>query len=133
MDIQFILHTFVLTNRINKMDIQLKETKQFKATGIVLGNLWMGGTATLPIKPLEAYSREEIVNEAKAKLADGTLTGTGDFDGLIGVILNIETTTLIIYNGKKFTNVESEILTIGDLTDKQDEFLLDRAYYMGLL
>lgn len=115
--------------------MELQETKSFSATGIVLGNLWMGGTASYPAKSLEGYSREEIINQAKDLLdrtTPGTLTGTGDFDGEIGAILRIETTTLIIYNGKEFTNTESELVTIGDLTDKQDEFLAERAYYQEL-
>lgn len=114
------------------METPLKETQTFKATGIVLGNLWMGGTGSYPAKPLEGYSRENIIDQVKTLLdrtSPATLTGTGDFDGEIGVILNIETTTHIEYNGKDFYAKESEILTIGDLTDEQDEYLSDRAYY----
>jgi len=110
----------------------LKERKKFKAKGIVLGYLWMGGLGTMHIKPLEGDSREEIVNKAKAKLENNTLTGTGDFNDQIGVTLNIETTTHIEYNCKDFYATENEYLTIGDLTDKQDDFLVNRVYYGDL-
>jgi len=104
-------------------------TKQFNITGMVLGNLWMGGTGSYPLKKFTAKTKKEAIATALDKLCNNKLTGTGDFNGEIGAMLRIECITTRVIKGKEYTNKEQEpIEFIGQMTEEQEEFLMEHNF-----
>lgn len=95
----------------------------FHSNGIVLGNLWGGGQGGYRAKILQADTKEALIEEAKIKLADGSLDGGMGFESLIGAKLSIKKITTIIVDGKEFTNKEYITEFIGNLNEEQIMFL----------
>ena len=98
--------------------------KQFNITGQVLGNLWMGGRAAYPMKKISAPTRAKALKMANDLLKANKLTGTGDFNGEIGALLQIECVTTRMIGGKLFTHSETGEFTIGEMTEKEEDFLV---------
>ena len=100
--------------------------KQFIITGVVLGNLWMGGTGAYPIQKISALTRKKALTMAEQRLEMGKLTGTGDFNGNVGAMLYIECITTHVIKGKEFINKETEpVIFIGELDEDEVEHLFD--------
>lgn len=100
----------------------------YKATGIVYGNYWGGGGGTYSAKPLEAATKEDLIEVANKKLNDGSLDSGMGYESLKGALLEITKVTTKIIDGKEFTNKETETEFIGNLTDEESEFVED-VYY----
>jgi len=47
------------------------------------------------------------------------------FEKLIGAVLDVTVITTIIFEDKEFTNKETETHIIGNLTEDEEEFLLE--------
>jgi len=105
-------------------------TKDFIITGMVLGNLWMGGVGSYPMQRITATTRKKALDEAKKRLKNNKLTGTGDFNGEVGAMLRIECIRKGIISGREYTNSEVEPMqVIGVVTADQIEFLLETAEF----
>jgi hypothetical protein len=102
---------------------EFKHTKKFGASGLVLGNLFMGGEGSYPIRRFNADTREELLITAIDKLNDGSLDSGAGFDGLRGALLEITTYNSFTVNEKIFVNEESETVFIGELTPEQQNYL----------
>jgi hypothetical protein len=98
-------------------------TIKFKATGLVYGNYWGGGSGSYPSVKLEGNTKEELLELAKTKLASGALDGGMGYERLIGAMLNIKQITTKVIDGKDFVNEETETEFIGDLTEDNMNFL----------
>ena len=101
--------------------------KKYLAHGTVFGNLWSGVTGSTgvnPAKPLVANTKEELIEKATELLGKGTLVRSkGDFNGLIGALLDIRCVSEIEIEGKLFTNeTEEDSEWIGGLTDDQKDY-----------
>ena len=105
------------------------ETVKFKSTGLVLGHYWGGGSGSYPATKLTADTKEELIKKATDGL-DGSLDGGMGFESLIGALLVITKTTTIIHDGKRFTNEETEEEFIGNLTEEQQDFLIECQFSM---
>lgn len=101
------------------MDTQIR----YEATGNVLGNLWGGGQGGYSASPVNGNTLEELLTKAEDMLADGSLDSGMGFESLIGALLKVSTITTVIIDGKEFTNTEIETYFIGDLSEKEIEFL----------
>lgn len=99
------------------------ETIKFKASGLVLGNYWGGGSGSYNAKPLTAQTKVELLEMANKALNDGSLDSGMGYESLIGGILEITKITTKIIDGKEFTNEEHEIEFIGTLEEHEEEFL----------
>jgi hypothetical protein len=104
--------------------MKTKENFRFTCTGFVLGNLWGGGNGGYPARPLSANTKEELIKQAEEGL-DGSLDSGMGFESLLGALLFITTTTTIKHNGKEFENQETEDIFIGELTEEQQDFLIE--------
>jgi hypothetical protein len=102
---------------------KLTETVKYRSTGLVFGNFWGGGRGTYPAVKLSADTKEELIKKATEGL-DGSLDSGMGYESLIGAILDITKITSITYGGKTFTNEEVEVEFIGELTEKDQDFLL---------
>ena len=103
----------------------MKTKEKFESRGVVLGNLWGGGTGAYKAKTLKADTKEELIKQATEKLNDGSLDGGMGFESLIGAILDVETIETVEVNGKSFTHSEIEIEFLGDLTEEEQDFLIE--------
>jgi len=105
------------------------ETVSFKSTGLVFGNYWGGGKGSYSARKLSSDTKEGLIKEATEGL-NGSLDGGMGFESLIGAILFITKTTTIMHDGKPFTNDEIEEVFIGELTESDEDFLIDCVYSM---
>jgi hypothetical protein len=105
------------------------KTEKFVSRGYVLGNYWGGGQGAYSARVLTADTKEELIKEATIGL-NGSLDGGMGFESLIGALLIITKITTIIYDDKPFTNEEIEEEFIGDLTETQQDFLIECEFGM---
>jgi DNA invertase Pin-like site-specific DNA recombinase len=106
------------------------ETIKFTSTGLVHGNYWGGGKGAYKAEKLSADTKEELIEKATKMLEDGSLDGGMGYESLIGALLSITKTTSIIHNGKPFTNEETEFEFIGELTEEDQDFLIECEFSM---
>jgi len=104
------------------------ENIKWISEGIVFGNYWGGGRGSYAAIKLSANTKEELLEQANKGLDDGSLDAGMGYESLIGALLNITKITTIIIKGKSFVNEESELEFIGDLTEQQQDFLLECNY-----
>ena len=99
--------------------------KEYRARGMVIGNLWGGGIGGYPSEELKAKTKEDILKQANKGVKEGTLDSGMGFDGLRGAVLNIEEIETIEKNGKKYSRSEYIMETIGNLTEREEELCLE--------
>ena len=95
----------------------------YKITCIFYVHYWFCGEGTYKAESLEGEDLKELIKKAKKMLKDGSLDSGMGYESLIGALLTIEKIKTITKNGKDYQNSEFENLFIGNLTDKQIEFL----------
>jgi len=98
---------------------------KFHSKGFVLGNYWGGGKGSYPARRINADTKEELLETANAMLKSGALDSGMGYKSLIGAVLIITKQSIREYEGKEYRNYEDETVFIGDLTDKETEFLSD--------
>ena len=98
-------------------------TVRYKANGVVLGNLWGGGTGAYPATHLESPSKEKLIEIANKALADRSLDSGHGFESLKGALLRITTVSTIEVEGKTYKNEETVLEFIGELTEDEELFL----------
>jgi hypothetical protein len=101
----------------------MEKKVRYKATGLVFGNYWGGGTGSYPARVLKADTKEDLIEQINKGINDGSLDSGMGYESLKGAIIDIETITSIEYENKTYTNKEYETETFGNLTDNQIEFL----------
>jgi len=106
-------------------------TKRYKAEGVVLGHLWGGGEGSYKATSITANTQEELLAKANEMLENGSLDGGMGFESLLGAFLIITTTKFIMYKGEDYSREEQETELLGDLDEKQQDFLQD-TYYKSL-
>ena len=99
--------------------------KTYKAEGKVLGNLWGGGSGAYGSTILENKTRKGLLKEANKLLKSGGLDSGMGFESLIGAVISITETETIKVKGKDYERSEFETIFIGDLTDEEEEFLIN--------
>lgn len=99
-------------------------SKNFIAKGLVYGKNWGGGFGAYKSRELRAKTRTELIGRAKKELKSGGLDSGMGFEYLKGAILSIEQIEIITVKGKEYKRSEYLDEFIGDLTDKEQDFLL---------
>ena len=97
----------------------------YKASGIVLGHLWGGGSGGYPAHEIRANSLRELREEIEEQLKSGSLDSGMGYESLIGALMCIETIDTRVIDGKTFIAVDYEDEFFGDLTPEQEELLAD--------
>ena len=106
----------------------MEKKKSFKATGFVLGNYWGGGTGAYPTIGFTADTKEELLEKANVALKDGSIDSGMGYESLIGAVLDITVSTTIEFEGDEYVNERFEFDTVGELTDKQYDFLQECCF-----
>ena len=101
--------------------------KKYKSIGIVLGKTWGGGFGSYPAERLYAKTRKTLLKEAKKLLETGGLDSGMGFEYLKGALIDIEEVEMIEKNGKIYERSEFESEFIGDLTEKEQDFLTESS------
>ena len=101
----------------------------YKATGIVLGNCWGGGTCGYAAETIRATNRASLVQQIENGLKDGSLDSGMGYESLIGAIMVVETIDTRKIDGKVFTAIDYEDEFFGDVTPEQEEMLMDAKFY----
>jgi hypothetical protein len=99
-------------------------TKKYIANGFVLGKLWGGGFGAYKSREVRAKTKTELLKKALQDLKTGVLDSGMGFEFLKGAILNIKEVESIILKGKKYQRADYIIEFIGNLTEKEQDFLL---------
>lgn len=111
-----------------KKEVKFVST-EFVSTGLVYGRYWGGGEGAYAARKLSAETKEDLLKQANDGL-NGSLDDGMGYESLIGAILNITKITTIEIEGKSFENKEYETEFVGDLTEEQQDFLIDCNYCM---
>ncbi len=106
----------------------MKKEYKYNSKGLVYGKFWGGGTGAYESEKLTNTNKNELLNEAEEMLKSGLLDSGMGFESLIGAILDIETIELITIDNKVYSRSEYEIITIGNITDEQENFLVETYY-----
>ena len=102
----------------------METTIKYTSTGLVYGNYWGGGKGAYRANSLSADTKEELIEKA-IKGLDGSLDSGMGYESLIGAILEITETTTITIDGKEFEHKEYKTAFVGDLTEEEQDFLIE--------
>ena len=105
-----------------------KTTEVWKATGLVYGRNWEFTYNVYPSISFQNDSYEGLIAEANEALANESIDSGMGFESILGAMLNITCTTFIEIEENTFVNYEETIEFIGNLTEEQQEFLLEYSY-----
>ncbi len=97
----------------------MKKQVKYVASGLVLGNLWGGGSGLYDMITIEAETKEELLQKAKDGIKDGTLDDGMGFEKLRGAVLDITVLTTIEVDGDEYVNTKYQFDSVGDLTDDE--------------
>lgn len=104
----------------------MKTIKHYKSRGVLLGNLWGGGTGAYPTITIGEMSLSGFKRQAKKYLDDGSLDSGMGFESLIGAILPVTVTETIKIDNKEYSrNYQGDDIVIGNLSADQLDFLMD--------
>ena len=98
---------------------------EYIAKGFVYGKCWGGGFGGYPSREVTGKTEAELLAKAEADLKSGALDSGMGFEFLKGAVLNIEEIETIKYKDKEFKRSEYITEFIGDLTEKEQDFLLE--------
>jgi hypothetical protein len=101
------------------------EKKEYIAEGIVYGKTWGGGFGAYPASRITAKSKAEILSKAGQDLKSGALDSGMGFEFLKGARLDIKEVTRIIVKGKEYQRADYITEFIGNLTEQEQDFLLE--------
>lgn len=107
----------------------MEKSYKYYSTGLVLGYLWGGGKGSYPAKKFEADTKEDLLDQAKKALVDGSLDSGMGFERLLGALINIEEITTILVDGKEYYSKSYEHEFIGHLSEKEKYFLEESMYH----
>jgi hypothetical protein len=99
--------------------------KRYIASGIVYGKTWGSGFGAYKAREIGAQSLKDLLIEARKDLKSGALDSGMGFEYLKGALLDIQEIETVKLNGKVFTNSEYTQEFIGDLTEAEQDFLLE--------
>jgi hypothetical protein len=102
--------------------------KIYKASGLVYGRYWGGGSGSYPSQKYSSDSLEELTEKLNSDLKGGRLDSGMGFESLIGALISIETIESVEINGKIYSNSDTEEIYIGELNHEQMDFL-EEVYY----
>lgn len=107
----------------------MKKQVTFTAKGVVLGNFWGGGKGAYPAQECSAHSEQELIEQIRSRLDDGSLDSGMGYESLIGAAMTITTTTQIELDDKVFVNKEYNDQFFGDLDESDQDFLIEVSQY----
>lgn len=108
----------------------MEKITTYKATGLVYGNYWGGGAGSYNARTLCGDDYDKLIEKIEESIKDGSLDAGMGYESLKGAMMQIETITDVLIEGKTYSNRASEIVFLGDLTDDEVEFLENVYLYL---
>jgi len=109
----------------------MEKSVKFSSVGVVYGQLWGGGEGTYTSVKLYGDTKEELIENAKKGIENGSLDSGMGYQKLLGCGLVITKHETITFEGKEYVNEDDvEIEVIGDLNETQNEFILENLYHI---
>ena len=107
----------------------------YEAKGFVVGNLWGGGYGYYPAEKFKNSKKKQLMIDIDLAFRNGTLDSGMGFESLIGAIMEITSWKKIIIKDTEYQGTCPKCTwhTLGTLTKKQEEKLLDELFYRGSL
>jgi hypothetical protein len=99
--------------------------REYIAGGLVLGKNWGGGFGAYPSRELRAKTKAELLKQALKDLKSGALDSGMGFEYLKGARLDIKEVETITLKGKEYQRADCITELIGNLTEKEQDFLLN--------
>ena len=106
----------------------IKSKKEYISSGLVYGKHWGAGFGSYEARELRAKTKNALLREAIKELKSGGLDNGMGFESLKGAILEIREIETINIKGKEYKRSEYITELIGDLTEKEQDFLQDSLY-----
>ena len=103
-------------------------SKKYIAKGLVYGKYWGGGFGAYQARELKAKTKKSLLKEALKGLKSGTLDSGMGFEYLKGVLLNIQEVETVNIKGKEYSRSEYITEFAGELTEQEQDFLLECEY-----
>lgn len=97
----------------------------YKSEGLVFGNCWGGSRGAYKARIIEAHTKEELLEKANQQLEDGSLDSGMGYESLIGAMLIITEIKSTDIDGECFSHENYETVFIGDLTEADEDFLIE--------
>ena len=108
------------------MKLENHETKEtYTASGLVYGLYWGGGSGCYPSINFHSDTYENLMNQINKALEDESIDSGMGFESIKGAFIEILVTTVIEIENIPFKNVESTNDFVGDLTEEEQDFLLE--------
>lgn len=96
------------------------------AQGCLLLNLWGGGQGTYPSRKIEGDTLEQVEQEIKQGIEDGSLDSGMGCESIEGAYIQIDHQQSIEIDGDTFHNIKNvETEMYGDLSEEQQDFLIE--------
>jgi len=99
--------------------------KEYIASGFVLGKNWGGGFGAYASREIKARSKAELLKLTRQDLKSGALDSGMGFEFLKGARLDIKEISRVIVKGKEYERAEYITEFIGNLTESEQDFLLE--------
>jgi len=99
--------------------------RKYKATGLVYGKYWGGGEGSFKAENYEAKTKKTLDKMINKGVDNGSIDSGMGYQEVLGVLMDVETIETIEKNGKEYQRSEWEQEFYGDLSEKQQDFLMD--------
>ena len=110
---------------------RIKEPKRkrielyYKVKGLVYGKYWGGGEGAYKAENYEGDDLDTIERAINDDIASGAIDSGMGYENVIGAYMEIETISTVLIEGKEYSNSEWEGNFFGNLTEKQEDFLME--------
>ena len=98
---------------------------QYKADGLCYGSYWGSGEGAYQAKKYHADTIEKLEKDIQQGINNGSIDGGMGYEKVIGAYMAIETIKIKNIKGVEFKNSTINYELYGDLTEDQQEFLLN--------
>jgi len=97
----------------------------YKVKGLVYGKYWGGGEGAYKAENYEGDDLDTIERAINDDIASGAIDSGMGYENVIGAYMEIETISTVLIEGKEYSNSEWEGNFFGNLTEKQEDFLME--------
>ena len=106
----------------------MKTTKEYKASGWVLGNCWGGGKVWYQSNKYQSKTLKGIEKEIQKGIENGSIDSGMGFESILGAIIDItEIEKIDTGDGEPFKRENSMYNTFGEIEDKAQEYFFDEV------
>ena len=103
----------------------MQKTQELYAKGYCYGNYWGGGRGAYSSIVFQAETEEELRTKITKAIDDGSIDSGMGYESMLGAIMAIKTWTTVTIDGEQYTNTKTDIQLFGNLSEEDQEFLIN--------